>query len=109
MNSLFIGRWQPFHEGHKTLIEEVLNEGKRVVIAIRDTVVSETDPYTCEQRKKMIEESLKEWTGKFEVITIPDISEICIGRKVGYHIRKIGLSKEVEKISGTNIREGLKK
>jgi len=33
-SSLFVGRWQPFHEGHKALIETVLKKGKPVVIAI---------------------------------------------------------------------------
>jgi len=28
--SLFIGRWQPFHDGHKTLISTVLGEGVKV-------------------------------------------------------------------------------
>ncbi|KKQ07620.1 MAG: sulfate adenylyltransferase subunit 1/adenylylsulfate kinase [Candidatus Daviesbacteria bacterium GW2011_GWA1_36_8] len=43
-SSLFVGRWQPFHRGHKTLIETVLKEGKPVVIAIRDTEMSHKNP-----------------------------------------------------------------
>ena len=35
--SLFIGKWQPFHKGHKWLIEERLKLGKNVLIGIRDT------------------------------------------------------------------------
>ncbi len=50
--SLFIGRWQPFHEGHQTLIDSVLKEGGKVVIAIRDTPISESNPYTVSDRKK---------------------------------------------------------
>src|SRR3989344_3626857 len=39
--SLFIGRWQPFHDGHKKLIDVVLKEGGKVLIAVRDTPVFE--------------------------------------------------------------------
>ena len=48
--SLFIGRYQPFHQGHQELIETVLNDGKNVCIAVRDTPISETDPYSLEDR-----------------------------------------------------------
>ena len=102
--SLFIGRWQPFHDGHKTLIETVLREGKDVVIACRDTPISDTDPYTFEQRQTMILEALSEWEGKVDVILIPDIGEVVYGRKVGYGIRNLELAPEVEAISGTAIR-----
>ena len=44
--SLFIGRYQPLHEGHKKLIQKVLDEGKNVLVALRDTPISLTDPYT---------------------------------------------------------------
>ena len=35
--SLFIGRYQPLHAGHINLIRVVLNEGKNVLVALRDT------------------------------------------------------------------------
>ena len=99
--SLFIGRWQPFHDGHKALIDRVLSEGKEVLIAIRDTEISEDNPYTVEERRSMIEAV---YGNAVEVIVIPDIDEVCYGRKVGYRIREIRLSEEIEKISGTEIR-----
>jgi cytidyltransferase-like protein len=34
--ALFIGRWQPFHEGHQWLINQQFEKGKNVSIAIRD-------------------------------------------------------------------------
>ena len=104
MKSLFIGRWQPFHDGHKQLIDTVINEGNDVVIAIRDTQISDENPYTVDERKKMIENV---YGDKVDVITIPDIGEVCYGRKVGYNIREIRLSEDVESISGTKIRSKL--
>jgi len=103
--SLFIGRWQPFHEGHKTLIEKVLKEGKFVCVAIRDTEISKDNPFSVEERKKMIKKALKKWGERVKIITIPDITEVCYGRKVGWGIREIRLDKETEKISATKIRE----
>jgi adenylylsulfate kinase len=42
--ALFIGRWQPLHDGHKELFNQALNEGKNVCIAIRDGEVNENNP-----------------------------------------------------------------
>jgi adenylylsulfate kinase len=98
--SLFIGRWQPFHEGHKKLIQSVLDEGKDVCVAIRDTELSKDNPYTTKEREAMILMAFPQ----VKVIVIPDISEICFGRKVGYGIRELKLDEVIEAISGTEIR-----
>jgi adenylylsulfate kinase len=42
--SLFMGRYQSFHEGNEALINSVLSEGGKVVIAVRDTPISEKNP-----------------------------------------------------------------
>ena len=34
--SMFIGRWQPWHKGHRWLIDQRLNQNKNVLICIRD-------------------------------------------------------------------------
>ena len=39
--SMFIGRWQPWHDGHRWLIDQRLNEGKHIWIAIRDVEPSD--------------------------------------------------------------------
>lgn len=103
--SLFIGRWQPFHEGHKKLVETVLKSGKPVVIAIRDTQQDEKNPYTVEERADIIRHELKEYGNLVEVVAIPDIDEVCYGRDVGYLIRRINLDAKTESISGTKIRQ----
>lgn len=105
MKSLFIGRYQPFHNGHKALIETVLREGNGVVIAVRDTTVDKDNPYLAIDRKQMIEDSMKAWKDKVEVIIIPDITEVCYGRKVGWGVREISLPQDIEAISATQIRE----
>jgi cytidyltransferase-like protein len=106
MRSLFIGRWQPFHKGHRKLIDKVLGEGKPVVIAVRDTPVSEENPYTVGERVEMIKDV---YGGKVEVVVIPDIAEVCFGRKVGWRVRRVRLDSQTEEISATRVRNSQKR
>lgn len=105
--SLFIGRWQGFHAGHKALLETELNVGNPVLVAIRDTPKDEKNPFTVEERTKMIQEGMKEWIkkGMVKIMPIPDISAVVYGRDVGYEIREVKLPKEIEDISGTETRK----
>lgn len=109
--SLFIGRWQctPLHKGHITLIESVLKEGKSVLIAIRDTKKDKKNPFSFDQRYIAVKIAFAKWHSKVKVIRIPDIEEVCYGRDVGWGIREIRLSKDLEEISGTKIRNDNKK
>lgn len=100
--SLFIGRWQPFHMGHQEIIERVLAEGRDVVVAIRDTVKSHSNPYSVEDRRAMIERALGCWGSQVTVIVIPDVDEICYGRSPGWGVREIVGSRP--DISGTKLR-----
>ena len=99
--SLFIGRWQPFHDGHKRIIQSVIDEGKHVCVAVRDTEISDENPYTAEERCAMIKAAFPE----AKVIVIPDIEEVVYGRKVGWGIREIRVDEATEAISGTEIRK----
>lgn len=100
---LFIGRWSPFHKGHQYIIDSMVNNGKAVCVAIRDTPQSEKDPFTVDQRKAMIEAT---YLGNpmVKVIAIPDIEMVCVGRDVGYGIMQA--PEEIQKISGTGVRQG---
>jgi cytidyltransferase-like protein len=101
--SLFIGRWQPLHAGHKKLIQLVLDEGKEVCVAIRDTPIDKDNPYTVKEREAMIRRAFPQ----IKIIVIPDIEEIVFGRKVGYGIRELHLDADTEAISGTRIRNNV--
>ena len=106
--SLFIGRWQPFHPGHKAFIDVVLKEGGKVVIAVIDTPISESNPYPVQELVNLIKNVYK-GNPNVEVIAIPDIKEVCYGRDVGWGIRRIRLEKQVEEVSATKIRSGQKR
>jgi nicotinamide mononucleotide adenylyltransferase len=108
--SLFIGRWQPLHEGHKQLFRQVINEGGRVCVAIRDVEVDEKNPFTSNQIMLNISEQMKEEmeSRKLKVIVIPDICSVEFGRGVGYDIIEHIPPQEVADISATKIREQMK-
>ena len=108
--ALFIGRWQPFHEGHQWLIDQKLNEGKRVCIAIRDVPQDDKNWWSSEEIQEMLEERFLDeiYRGIIRVIIIPDIESVNIGRGIGYDIIEHIPPQEVHDISATKIREQLK-
>ena len=98
---LFIGRWSPFHAGHKYIIDSYVNNGYKVCIAIRDTKLSEKDPFNIELREKLIKDYYKD-NENVKVIRIPDIDQVCVGRGIGYAISEV--PESIENISGTKER-----
>ena len=98
--SLFIGRWQPLHDGHKALFDKVRGEHKNILIGIRDTEIDESNPLTAGERIEMIKEQVPD----AEIVVIPDVSEVVHGRGVGWDVREIKLDAETEMISATDIR-----
>ena len=100
-----LGRWQPFHDGHHTLFKEIIKKTGQVCIQIRDVQGVDDNPFNFETVKKSIEEKLNpEFEGRFKIMLVPNITNICYGRGVGYKIEEIELSKEIQEISATKIR-----
>jgi len=48
-----------------------------------------------------------DYQGKYEIILVPNITQILYGRDVGYSIDKIELPEEIKKISATKIRQNM--
>lgn len=73
--ALIIGRFQPFHLGHLILIEEAAKEADLIVIGIGSSQESNTkeNPFTAQERRNMIESSLK-INKKFSIVDVPDIN-----------------------------------
>jgi hypothetical protein len=105
--ALFIGRWQTWHKGHEWLINQQLEKGKNVWVAIRDVPQDENNPKTAQEvLKELSNESF--FTQNFDKILlsiIPDIESVNYGRGVGYDVIYHEPPKEIEKISGTAIRQ----
>ena len=108
--SLFIGRWQPLHTGHKELFRQVISEGGKVCVAIRDGEVNVKNPFSPFQVMDNIfnEMQAEVEAGTLKVIIIPDICSVEFGRGVGYDIIEHIPPPEVAEISATKIREQMK-
>jgi nicotinamide mononucleotide adenylyltransferase len=108
--SLFIGRWQPLHDGHKALFNQVLDKGGNVCIAIRDVEPDEKNPFHALDVLANLHLEYQELMnqGRVRAIIIPDICSVEFGRGVGYDIIEHIPPTEIGDISATKIREKLK-
>ena len=108
--SMLVGRFQPFHDGHKWLMKQCLDEGKNVLICIRDIEPDDKNPYTSQEVENRITGGLLDLIqeGRVKVIIIPDIESVNFGRGVGYDIIEHIPPQEVSDISATKIREQLR-
>lgn len=106
--ALFVGRFQPFHDGHRRLIEEGLRRVGQACIAVRDThELDASNPLRFFDVKQRIETSLIAYAGKIVVVPLPNITHVFHGRDTGYHIERINLGDEIEAISATDLRQHL--
>ena len=104
-----LGRWQPWHAGHQKLFEQTLKKTGQVNIMVRDVKGVDDNPFDFETVKKNIEERLNpEFKGRFKIILVPNITNICYGRGVGYKIEEIVLEESIQKISATEIRRKMR-
>ena len=100
-----LGRWQPWHDGHQELFRVILKKTGQVNIMVRDVQGVEDNPFNFETVKKNIEDKLNpEYEGMFKISLVPNITNICYGRKVGYKIEEIVLDEKIQEISATKIR-----
>ena len=104
-----LGRWQPWHEGHQKLFEEILKKTGQVNIMARDVKGVGDNPFDFETVKKNILSALKDYENRVKVTLVPNITNICYGRGVGYKIEEIILDEKTQQISATKIREKMRK
>ena len=104
-----LGRWQPWHDGHQKLFEEIIKKTGQVNIQVRDVHGVGDNPLDYNSVKKNIENALKNFKNRIKISLVPNITNICYGRGVGYKIEEIVLPKEVQEISATKIREKMRK
>lgn len=131
--AIFIGRFQPFHNAHLKVINDILKENDGIIIGIGSSQESRTkeNPFSFEERKEMIEDTLKankiknykifgipdffddeKWVGyiknniKFDIVYSGNpITIKCFDNK-GFKTRKINLIKGV---NSTDIRNKIAK
>ena len=106
--SLFIGKWQPWHDGHTWLIEERLKLGKNILIGIREIENPKYSPSDIKMKVfRLFPTEVN--IGTIDFIELPDIESINYGRDVGYDIIEHIPPKDIKEISGTKIRKEVEK
>lgn len=102
-----LGRYQPWHAGHRALFERALAKTGQVVIMVRDCEGwQESNPFGMKQVISNIEADLEpDYAGMYSIIVVPNIVNITYGRDVGYKIEQETFSADIHAISATKIRK----
>lgn len=132
---LFIGRFQPFHNGHYHAINEILKKEDELIVCVAASQFSYTitNPFSCGERIEMILRSAKSIRNKLIILSSPNIDSNVLWveniietfpkfetvysnnklvkllwEKRGYKIAEVNFF-EKEEFNGTNIRELISK
>ena len=106
--AIFVGRFQPYHQGHISLIMQKIKKGIPALIMVRDIAPDEKNPFTTEQTVEMIKKYHAAKGHDVKVIIISDIESVNFGRGVGYEINEYTPPKNIGWISATGIRDSIK-
>lgn len=104
-----LGRWQPWHEGHRALFERLIARTGQVVIQVRDVQGWQgSNPFAIDQVKSFIKRDLDPlFQGQYEIQVVPNIVHIGWGRGVGYTHAEETFDESITDISATKIRKSL--
>ena len=117
-----LGRWQPWHEGHRELFKRAHAMCGQVCIMIREVPSNreansrvpgqDDNPFSWEDVCKNIEENLLkdgyERGKEYEIMLVPNVTNITYGRGVGYVFEEESFDEEISSISATKIRSELR-
>jgi hypothetical protein len=104
-----LGRWQPWHDGHRALFERLIKKTGQVIIQVRDVQGWQgSNPFAIEQVKSFIRRDLDPlYQGQYEIQVVPNIVHIGWGRGVGYTSGEETFDESITDISATKIRKSL--
>lgn len=105
---VMIGRFQPFHAGHKALLDQIIERHGFATILVRTVPCSHDNPIGLQQVFEGIREVLdaeEKYKGRFAVMAVPNIAGVYYGRDVGYNVEQIDLGADIHAISATEIRK----
>jgi GTPase SAR1 family protein len=104
-----LGRWQPWHAGHRALFDRLIQRTGQVCIMIRDCQGWQgSNPFAIDQVKNAIKRDLDTlYQGQYEILVVPNITHIGYGRGVGYTIEEEKFDESITSISATNIRKSM--
>ena len=92
------------------LFNQKLEKNIPILIAVRDTPVNNSNPFSTEEVVSNLEKEYHDEvkSGIVKVIPIPDIESVNYGRGVGYEINEFVPPKNISEISATKIRKEMK-
>jgi len=104
-----LGRWQPWHDGHRALFERLLAKTGQVIIQVRDVQGWQgSNPFEVAKVKSFIRRDLDPlYQGQYEIQVVPNIVHIGWGRGVGYTSGEETFNDKITDISATKIRKEL--
>jgi hypothetical protein len=104
-----LGRWQPWHDGHRALFERLIAKTGQVVIQVRDVQGWQgSNPFEVAKVKSFIKRDLDPlYQGQYEIQVVPNIVHIGWGRGVGYTHGEETFDDKITDISATKIRKEL--
>ena len=104
-----MGRYQPWHAGHRALFIRAMKRTGQVAILVRSQKIDSNNPHSYSEVALLIEKDLIEHSYNINVdyiiLQVPNITDITYGRKVGYTITEEILPEHIENISATKIRK----
>lgn len=102
-----LGRWQPWHPGHRALFERAIAKTGQVIIQVRDCQGwNDSNPFEFTQVAARIRRDLDPlYQGQFEIMLVPNVVNITYGRDVGYKIEQETFDESITSISATKIRK----
>ena len=102
-----LGRWQPWHKGHRALFNRAIAKTGQVVIQIRDCQGwNGSNPFEKTQVEQLIKRDLDPlYQGQYIVQLVPNVTNITYGRDVGYKIEQESFDDATHAISATKIRK----
>ena len=108
-SALLLGRYQPWHTGHRALFERAIVKSGQVIIQVRNCQGwNDSNPFEFEKVKSFIKRDLDPiYQGQYEIMLVPNITEIVYGRDVGYKITQETFTDEIHAISATKIRKAM--
>jgi hypothetical protein len=104
---VMVGRFQPFHGGHKALLGEIIKRHGFGTVMVRMVPQSAANPIGMQEVFERIRKDLDsdpEFLGRYAVMPVPNIAGVYYGRDVGYNVEQIDLGEDVHNISATSIR-----
>jgi len=93
-NIVFVGRFQPFHNGHKSVIDYALTLSERVTVVIgsHESPPNTRNPFSSNVRAEMIFRSYPELQGLGRIICMPQVDHVYNFDKWVASVQAIGMS-----------------